>query len=164
MVLKITVMPHICWIQRTKAILQYPFEFCSGLSFIGNIFSRHWYLFCACFSNSDFTFVFLLLSLSVSVQPDLSKIFPSYHEWKLLFTQKCATNYQTCLEDQLNNFWARKKSMLMKYHTDDFAEWMRIIWTHFGVRCLVFWDILQKKSFRRQCFYRIITITWNGRY
>jgi len=35
---------------------------------------------------SDLTFVFLLLSLLVSVQPDISKIFFSYHEWKQPFT------------------------------------------------------------------------------
>jgi len=51
---------------------------------------------------SDLTFVFLLLSLLVSIQSDISKILFSYHEWKQQFTQKCATNYQTYLEKQLN--------------------------------------------------------------
>jgi len=44
-----------------------------------------------------------------------------------MFTQKCATNYQTYLENELNNFWTQNNSMLMKYHTGDSAEWIRII-------------------------------------
>ena len=60
----------------------------------------------------------------------------SYHEWKQLFTQKCATNYQTHLENQLNNVWTWNNSMLMKYHTGDSAEWIRIIWAQFGRQVL----------------------------
>jgi len=89
---------------NTKSTLQYPFEFCFDASFIGKIFSRYWHLlFVLTLLISDLTFVFLLLSLLVSFQPDISKIIFSYHEWKQLFTQKCATNYQTYLENQL--FW-----------------------------------------------------------
>jgi len=51
-----------------------------------------------------------------------------------MFTQKCATNYQTYLEKKLNNFWTCNNSMLMKYHTGDFAELIRIIRAQFGVQ------------------------------
>ena len=61
---------------HTKSTLQYPFQFCSDVSFTGTIFSRNWLLlFLLSLLISDLTFVFLLLSLSVSVQPDISKIF-----------------------------------------------------------------------------------------
>ena len=81
MILKITLMPQIkeafVWSNvNTKSTLQYPFEFCSDVSFIGTIFSRNWHLlFVLTLLISDLTFVFLLLSLLVSVQPDISKIF-----------------------------------------------------------------------------------------
>jgi len=109
MKLKIILMPQIneafVWF-NVNSTLQYPFEFCSDVSFIGTIFSRNWHLlFVLTLLISDLTFVLLLLSLFVSVQPDISKNFFSYHEWKQLFTQKRATNYQTYLENQLNNFW-----------------------------------------------------------
>ena len=115
---------------NTKSTIQYPFEFCSDVSFIDTIFSRNWHLlFVSTLLISDLTFVFLLLSLLVSVPPDISKIFSSYHVWKQLFTQnncshkttvytkqlftqKCATNYQTYLENQMNNFWTWNNSML----------------------------------------------------
>jgi hypothetical protein len=38
-----------------------------------------------------------------------------------------AAKYETCLEKQLDNFRTSNSSMLMKYHTDDSAEWERII-------------------------------------
>jgi hypothetical protein len=76
-----------------------------------NIFKKVASLFVLSLLISDFTFVFLLLSLLVSGQPDISKFFFSYHEWKQLFTQKCATNYQTYLEKQLNNFWTWNNSL-----------------------------------------------------
>ena len=94
MVLKITLMPQIkeafLWSNvNTKSTLQYPLEFWSDVSFIGAIFSRNWHLlFVIALLVSDLTFVFLLLSLLVSVQPDISKIYFSQHEWKQLFTQK----------------------------------------------------------------------------
>ena len=81
MILKITLMPQIkeafLWSNvNTKSTLQYPFEFCSDVSFIGTIFSRNWYLlFGLTLLISDLTFVFILLSLLVSVQTDISKIF-----------------------------------------------------------------------------------------
>ena len=137
MILKITLMPQIkeefVWSNvNTICTLQYPSQFCFDVSFTGTIFSRNWHLlFVLGLLISDLTFVFLLLSLSVCVQPDISKIFFSYHEWKQLFTQKCATKYQTYLENKLNNFWTWNVSMLMKYHTDDSAEWIRIIWAQF---------------------------------
>jgi len=81
MILKITLKPQIkeafVWSNvNTQSTLQYPFEFCSDVSFIGKIFSRNWHLlFVLTLLISDLTFVFLLLSLLVSVQPDISKIF-----------------------------------------------------------------------------------------
>ena len=137
MILKITMMPQIkevfVWSKvNTKSTLQYPFQFCSDVSFIGTIFSRNWHLlFVLTLLISDLMFVFLLLSLLVSVQPDISKIFFSYHEWKQLLTQKCYTNYQTYFANQLNNFWTWNNSMLMNYHKGDSAEWIRIIWAQF---------------------------------
>jgi len=81
MILKITLMQQIkqafVWSNvNTKSTLQYPFEFCSDVSFIGTIFSRKWHLlFVLTLLISDLTFVFLLLSLLVYVQTDISKIF-----------------------------------------------------------------------------------------
>jgi hypothetical protein len=79
--LKITLMPQIKeeFIGsnvKTISKLQYPFQFCSDVSFIGKIFSRNWHLlFVLTLLISDLTFVFLLLSLLVFVRPDISKIF-----------------------------------------------------------------------------------------
>jgi len=80
-ILKITLMPQIkekfVWSNvNTISTTQYPFQFCSDVSFTGTIFSRNWHLLFV-FSSliSDLTFVFLLLLLSVSVQSDISKIF-----------------------------------------------------------------------------------------
>jgi len=57
---------------NTKSTLQYPFQFCSDVSFTGTIFSRNWHLlFVLNLLISDLSFVFLLLSLLVSVQPDI---------------------------------------------------------------------------------------------
>jgi len=111
MILKITLMPqtNLAFVGsnvNTKSTLQYPFEFCSDVSFIGTMFSRNWHiLFVLTLLISDLTFVFLLLSLLVSFQPDISKIFFRIMSENKLFTQKCATNYQTYLENQLNKFW-----------------------------------------------------------
>jgi len=103
---KITLMPQIketfVWSNvNTNSTLQYPFQFCSDDSFIGTIYSRNWHLsFVFTLLISDLTFVFLLVSLLVSVQPDIWKYFfvsivkTTVHT-KQLFTQKCATNYQT---------------------------------------------------------------------
>ena len=122
---------------NTKSTLQYPFEFCSDVSFIGKIFSRNWHLlFVLTLLILDLTFVSLLLSLLVSVQNWYFEDLFSYHEWHQLFTQKCATNYQTYLENKLNNFWTWNNNMLMKYHTGDSAEWIRITWAQFGGQVL----------------------------
>jgi hypothetical protein len=48
------------------------------------------------------------------------------------WSHKCATNYQTYLEKQLNNFWKWNNRMLVKYHTGFSAELVRIIWAQFG--------------------------------
>jgi len=53
---------------NTQSTLQYPFEFCSDVTFIGTLSSRNWHLlFVHILLISDLTFVFLLLSLLVSV-------------------------------------------------------------------------------------------------
>jgi len=81
MILKSTVMPQIkeAFVRsnaNTKSTLQYPFEFCSDVSFKGTIFSINCHLlFVLTLLISVLTFVFLLLSLLVSVQTDISKIF-----------------------------------------------------------------------------------------
>ena len=125
-----------------KSTLQYPFELRSDVSFTGTIFSRTWHLlFLLTLLISDVNFVFLLLSLLVSVQPDIWKIFFPIAREKL-FTQKCATNYQTYLENQLNDVWTWNNSMLMKYQAGDSAESIKIIWAQFRGRCLVLWDSL----------------------
>jgi len=86
MILKVTLMPQIKEASvgsnvNTKSTLQYPFELCSDVSFVGTKFSRNWHhLFVFTLLISYLTFVFLLLSLLVSVQPDISKIFFRYHE------------------------------------------------------------------------------------
>jgi len=80
-ILKITLMPQIkeAFVVsnvNTKSALQYPFEFCSDVSFRSTIFSRKWHrLFVLSLLILDLTSVFLLLSLLISVQPDISKIF-----------------------------------------------------------------------------------------
>jgi hypothetical protein len=79
MILKITLTPQMkeafVWSNvDTKSALQYPFEFCSVVSFIGTIFSRNWHLLFVLTLLILDLFVFLLLSLFVSVQPDNSKI------------------------------------------------------------------------------------------
>ena len=75
---------------NTKSTLQYPFEFCSDVSFIGTIFSGNWQrLFVFSLLISDLTIVFSLLSLLVSVQPDISKIF--FVSWvkTTVYTKMC---------------------------------------------------------------------------
>ena len=117
---------------NTKSTLRYPFELCSDVSFIGTIYSRNWHpLFVLTLLISDLTFAFLLVSLLVICSTWYFEDIFSYHEWKQMFTQKCATNYQTYLENQLNNVWTWNNIMLMKYHTGDSAELIRIIWAQF---------------------------------
>ena len=141
MILKITLMPQtkeaFVWTNiNTKSTLQYPFQFCSDVSFIHKIFSRNWHLlFVFTLLISNLTFMFLLLSLLVSVQLDISKIF--FVSWvKIAIHTKMCTKYQICLENKLNNFWTWNNSILMKYHTGDSAVWIIIIWVQFG--CQVF--------------------------
>jgi len=65
---------------NTKSTLQYHFEFRSGVSFIGKIFSRIWHLlFVLTLLISGLKCVLLLLSVLVFVQPDISKICFLYH-------------------------------------------------------------------------------------
>jgi len=121
---------------NTKSTLQYPFEFCSDVSFIGKIFSRNWHLlFMLSLLISDLTCVFLLLSLLVTVQSDISKIFFRIMSENSCTHKKCATNYQTHMENQLNNFWTWNNGMLIKYHTGDSVEWI-IKWAQFGGQVL----------------------------
>jgi len=158
MTLKITLMPQIkeafVWSNvNTKSTLQYPLEFCSDVSFIGTILLRKWHLlFVLTLLISFLSFAFLLLSLLVCVQPDISKIFFSYHEWKQLFAQKCATKYQTYLEHQLNNFWTWNNSMLMTYHRGDSVEWIRIIWAEFGGQVIGTLRLIALKLFPETAF------------
>jgi hypothetical protein len=35
-----------------------------------------------------------------------------------------------------------KKNILMKYYTGDTAEWIRNLWTHLGIKCLVIRDLM----------------------
>jgi len=81
MILKIILMPQIKEEfvgskVNIKSTLQYPFEFCSDVSFTRTIFSRNWHLlFVLTLLISNLTSVFLLLSLLVSVQLHISKTF-----------------------------------------------------------------------------------------
>jgi hypothetical protein len=54
---------------NTKSILQYPFEYCSDVSFMGTIFSR------ICHLLFVLTLLISDITLLVYVQPDISKIF-----------------------------------------------------------------------------------------
>jgi len=61
---------------NTKYASQYPFEFCSHVSFTDKMFSRNWHLlFKLTLLISDLTFVFLLLTLLLCVQTDILTIF-----------------------------------------------------------------------------------------
>jgi hypothetical protein len=159
-------MPHLLDPKvNTKSTSQYPFEFCSDVSFISTIFSRNWHLlFVLTLLISDLTFVFLLLSLLVSCSTSFFEDLFSYHVWKQLFTQKCSTNYQTYLENQLNNFWTWNNSMLMKYHTGDSAEWIIIMWGQFGGQVFGTPRLTALKLFPERVFSSNHKLTWNGRY
>jgi len=98
------------------------------LIYMHNILKNLVSFICAHFINFRFNVRFLAaVIIDILFNLILRRSF-SYHEWKQLFTQKCATNYQTYLENQLNNFRAWNNSMLMKYHTGDSAEWIKIVW------------------------------------
>ena len=67
--------------RKYKSSLQYPFGFCSYVSFIRKIFLKNWHLlFVLSLLISDLTFLFQLLLLFLSVHADISKIFFSFHE------------------------------------------------------------------------------------
>ena len=118
---------------NTKSALQFPFEFCSEVSFIGKIYSRkETGIFYLCLINFRFNVCILAGLIIVICSTWYFEDIFSYREWKQLFTQKCASNYQTYFENQLNNFWTWNNIMLMKHHTGDSAEWIRIIWAQFG--------------------------------
>jgi hypothetical protein len=118
---KITLMPQIkeAFVGsnvNTISTVQYPFEFCSDLSFIGKLFSRNWHLlFMLSLLISDLT---LCSCCSTWYFEDLF----SYHEWKQLFTQKSATNYQTYLGNQLKYFWTWNNSMLKLFPETVFSS------------------------------------------
>jgi hypothetical protein len=138
-ILKITLMPRIkeafVWSNvNTKSTLQYTFEFCSDISFIGTLFSRNWHLlFVLTLLISDVTFVLLLLSSLVSVQSDISKTY-----FRIMSenncSQKCATNYQTYFENQFNYFWAWNKKFLNEISQGDSAERIWIMWAQFSAQ------------------------------
>jgi hypothetical protein len=129
---------------KYKIYMQYPFGFCSDVSFMGTIISRKWHiLFVLSLLISYLKFVFLLFSLLETnwyLFIATFRRFFSFYEWKQLFRQTCSAKYQTYLENQLNNFWTWNNSILMKYHTGNSAGQIRIIWANFGGKCLVFRD------------------------
>ena len=101
-----------------------------------NIFKKLASIICACFINFRFKVsVLATLIIGICSSWHFEDIF-SYHEWKQLFPQKYATNYQTYLKNHMNNFWTWNNNMLMKHHTGVSAEWIRIIWTQFGGQVL----------------------------
>jgi len=125
MILKITLMPQI-YITTSIWILFWC------LTYRHNIFKKLAYFICAYFINFRFK-VCVLVSLIIGICSTwYFEVRLSYYKWKQLFTQKYATNYQTYLENQLNNFWTWNNSKSTKYHTGDSAEWIRIIWAQFG--------------------------------
>jgi hypothetical protein len=101
------------------------------LIYTHNIFKKLASFICAYFINFRFN-VCVLAAVIIGICSAwyFEDLF-SFREWKQLFTQKYPTNYQTYFENQLNNLWTRNNSMLMKYHTGESAEWIRILWTQF---------------------------------
>jgi len=93
MTIKITLIPQIkeacIWSNvNRKSTLQYPFEFCSDVSFIGTIFSRNWHLFtCAYFINFIFNICVLAALIIGICSTWYFEDLVSYREWKQLFTQ-----------------------------------------------------------------------------
>ena len=106
------------------------------LIYTHNIFKKLASFICAYFINFRFN-VCVLATLIIGICS--SWYFEDLllcHEWKELFTQKCATDCHTCLENKLNNVWTWNNRMLTKYHTGDSAEWIEIIWAQFGGQVL----------------------------
>jgi hypothetical protein len=117
MTLKITLMPHIMEAfvgsnANTKSTSQYPIRvlfWC--LTSCHNIFKKLASFIFAYFINFRLK-VCVLVALIFGIWSTwyFEELF-SYHERKQLFTQKCATNYRTYLENQLNNFWTWNNNM-----------------------------------------------------
>jgi len=115
---------------NTNSTLQYPFEFCSDVSFIVTIFSRNCHLlFVLSLLISDLTFVFLLLPLLVFLQPDISEIFfrivseNNYSHKNVLLIMKCIwrTNWITsghekpvCNETSHRRFFRMDKNYISR--------------------------------------------------
>ena len=150
MILKITLMPQIkeafVWSNvNTKSILQYSFRvlfWC--LIYTHNILKELASFICSYFIKFKFK-VCVLAGVIIGTCSTwyFEDFFFSCHEWKYLFAQKCASNYQTYLENQLNNFCTWNSSLLMKYHTSDSAEWnKKYMSTIRGSGVLVLRDLL----------------------
>ena len=134
------------------------------LIYMHNILKKLASFICTYFINFKFNVcIFVTVTIGVCSTWYFEDLF-SYREWTQPFTQKCVTNFQTYLGNQLNNFWTWNNSMLMKYHTGDSAERLELYEHSSGVKGLVPRDLLHLNSLRRQCYHQIITIIWNGRY
>ena len=117
-----------------------------------NIFKKLASFICAYFVNFRFN-VCVLATLIIGICSSwYFEDFFTFHGWKQLFTQICANKYQTYLENQLNNFWIWNRNMLMKYHTGDSAEWVRITWAQFRVQVFGTPRLPALKLFRRKQF------------
>jgi hypothetical protein len=88
-------------------------------------------LICAKFINVCVLAILIIGDKLVSVHPDISKIL-----FRFMSENNCSHKYVLQnikhFENQLNNFWTRNNSMLIKYHTGDSAERIRIIRAQFG--------------------------------
>jgi len=136
-ILMLQIKKSICLIQRKYKIyitISIPVLFWR-LTYRHNIFKKLASFIFSYFINFRFNVCVLAALIIGTCSNWYFECIFSYHEWKL-FTQKCATNYQTYLEKQLNNFWSWNNSVLMKYHTGGSAEWMRIIGAQFGGQLL----------------------------
>ena len=128
MIPKSTVIPQIneAFVgsqRKYKIYITMSIQFCYDVSFIGTIFSRNWHLL---FVLSFFSFKFQIWCLCSCCSHYwylFNLIFRrSFFGSSVNTTQKCAANYQTYLENQLNNFWTWNNGMLMKYHTGESAQ------------------------------------------
>jgi len=136
MLLKITLMPQtkkaFVWSKaNTISTLQYPFQFCSDVSFTCKIFSRKWHLlFLPSLLISDLMFVFLLLSLLVFLQPDISKIL-----FRIMSENNCShKNAQPNIKHIWRTNWITsgyETTVRLWNITGDSAEWIRIIKAQF---------------------------------
>ena len=137
MILKSNMMPQIkeAFVgsqRKYKIYITISTQFCSDVSIMGTIFSSNWHLiFVLSFLNFRFVVCVLAAVIFVISSTWCFEDLFSCREWTQLFAQKCVPNYQTYFENQLNKFWIWNSSMLMKYHTSDSAECIRIIWAQF---------------------------------